>query len=143
MSNRNGAEAIAAERQRQIDVEGYTPEHDAGHQLHHLTAAATAYLLTGADPGLRGSRITSDLRARRTWPWEQDGFKPDFGRRDLVRAGALIAAAIDALDDEPRPDMDADRFVLGGDPDDNAHTLEAARRAAKVREQAGPDEATL
>jgi hypothetical protein len=97
-STATGAEAIAAERQRQIHEEGYTPEHDAHHDLRNLTAAARAYLITGSDPNLRGSRSTSHVRASRVWPWEPDGFKPDYGLRDLVKAGALIAAAIDRLD---------------------------------------------
>lgn len=94
----SGVEAIAAERRRQVDEEGFTPEHDAGHDLRSLTAAARAYLTTGSDPNLRGSRSTSDVRARRMWPWEPEGFKPDYGLRDLVKAGALIAAAIDRLE---------------------------------------------
>lgn len=84
-----GAEAIAAERQRQIDVEGYTPEHDAGHYVETYLEAAEAYIQTA-----RGNPNIGEL----TWPWELATFKPTFGRRDLVKAGALIAAAIDRFD---------------------------------------------
>ena len=34
---------------------------------------------------------------KRTWPWEQESFKPTTDIRDLIKAGALIAAAIDRL----------------------------------------------
>jgi hypothetical protein len=32
------------------------------------------------------------------WPWSQDWWKPTNPRRDLVKAGALIAAEIERLD---------------------------------------------
>ena len=38
--------------------------------------------------------------AANLWPWAQDFWKPKDQLRNLVRAGALIAAAIDRLQDE-------------------------------------------
>lgn len=84
----DGATSIAIERQRQIETEGYTTEHDADHSVSTLVNAAEAYLGWGL----------------KTWPWSEKDFKPDptddgmYHRRDLVKAGALIAAAIDRLD---------------------------------------------
>lgn len=53
------------------------------------------------DPGYgfrdyhQGSRLSKPLR----WPWEAEAFKPtpDDRVRELVKAGALIAAEIDRL----------------------------------------------
>ena len=77
----DGVSLIAAERKRQIEAEGWTPEHDAGHPSSSLRHAAMAYL--------------SGERWR--WPWDLAGFKPDGSVRDLVKAGALIAAEIDRM----------------------------------------------
>lgn len=83
-----GAELIAAERLRQIEVEGYTTEYDLAHARSgrrvfggELTMAAAAYMFLS--PG--------------EWPWGAASFKPAVdGVRNLVKAGALISAAIDA-----------------------------------------------
>lgn len=76
-----GASMIADERQRQIEEEGWTPEHDDQHEDLELLYAAEAYMFGDPD----------------AWPWEEDSFKPTSKIRDLVRAGALIAAEIDRL----------------------------------------------
>ena len=34
----------------------------------------------------------------RDWPWEPEAWKPTYPVRDLVKAGALIAAEIDRLE---------------------------------------------
>ena len=98
-----GAERIAAERQRQIEVEGYAPEHDAEHIQSDLLAGAHCYLATG----LMFNRPSHPCAAWGTyetpqgesgWPWD-DGWKPDLSDPipNLVKAGALIAAEIDRL----------------------------------------------
>jgi len=87
---------VAAERQRQIEKEGYTPEHDDGHDNFSLCRAAAAYCVA-ASGAWRGSGITS-MRAPMYWPWEDAAWKPTYGRRDLVKAGALILAEIERLD---------------------------------------------
>jgi len=90
----NGAEMIAAERQRQIEVEGWTPEHDDEHDNGELIAASICYARIGCPyPSIRDS--TSPL-----WPWDAKWWKPAFRHdkiRNLVKAGALIAAEIDRL----------------------------------------------
>lgn len=80
-------EDIAAERQRQIDVEGWTAEHDDAHSKGELSDAAAAYIL-GSDW----------LKMIRLWPWSWEWFKPKSRRHDLVKAGALIVAEIERLD---------------------------------------------
>jgi hypothetical protein len=89
----NGIAAIAAERQRQIDVEGWTPEHDDEHapqrgrgDVGQMAEAAICYIV--------GSTGVHDLN----WPWAMRWWKPRSYRENLVRAGALIAAEIDRVD---------------------------------------------
>lgn len=41
----DGISIIAAERKRQIEVKGYTPEHDDAHDLGELGLAAALYAL--------------------------------------------------------------------------------------------------
>ena len=88
-----GAELIAAERRRQVEGEGYTAEHDAG-KADDLAIAGAVY----AQPERRrtyGYRPGIPLQ----WPWMPEAWKPtpDDRVRELTKAGALIAAAIDAL----------------------------------------------
>ena len=85
----DGAGLIASERQRQLDAEGWTPEHDDGHELGELIQAAIRYA-DNASP--------YDYGNRSSWPFEASWWKPsDDPVRDLVKAGALIAAEIDRL----------------------------------------------
>lgn len=98
----NGAELIAAERQRQITDEGWTPEHDAEHVQGELALAGACYAWPPPRP----------LDVKKAWPWDREWWKPtipahgaksnaqewqDARIRDLVKAGALIAAEIDRL----------------------------------------------
>lgn len=85
----NGAALIAAERQRQVDAEGWTPEHDDEHTSGEMRLAASAYLITSPAPE----------HAPGYWPWERSWWKPSGDPvRDLVKAGALIAAEIDRIE---------------------------------------------
>jgi hypothetical protein len=84
---------IAAERARQIAVEGWDAAHDDAHKNGALAMAAASYAAEAADT-LRGqARI-----AKAIWPWAWSWWKPADPRRDLVRAGALIVAEIERLD---------------------------------------------
>ncbi|SIC52127.1 Uncharacterised protein [Mycobacteroides abscessus subsp. abscessus] len=78
----SGAVLICAERQRQIEVEGYTIEHDRKLGFSQLVDAAFAY-------------ATGSIE---NYPWHPKSFKlkPDL-HRNLAIAGALIAAALDAF----------------------------------------------
>lgn len=85
---------IAAERQRQMSVEGWTPEHDDEHPRGTLATAAACYALNAAGElwALRKGDIP------RYWPWHAEWWKPKDKRRDLIRAAALIVAEIERLD---------------------------------------------
>ena len=97
----SGIDDIAAERKRQIEEEGWTPEHDDEHTSGEIAMAAIAYAshaTVGIQcPGHKPENYQS-LGVPRTWPWHRGWWKPKNPRRDLVRAGALIAAEIDRLD---------------------------------------------
>lgn len=86
-----GAALIAAERARQIEVEGWTPEHDAGHRDGALGWAAEAYLHHA-----NCDRPDWDP-APGEWPWAESDWKPTTLVRNFVKAGALIAAELDRL----------------------------------------------
>ena len=90
----SGIEAIAAERQRQIDVEEWSSDHDDGYIDGALAAAASCY--AGWD--ITSEFNTRDRILRDIWPWDWSCWKPKSKRENLVRAGALIAAEIDRLD---------------------------------------------
>ena len=95
-----GIEAIAAERQRQIEKEGWTPEHDDAHSAGERAGAAACYLMNGLSIG--NMVLARNVRGmvKSLWPWSDHWWKPKDRRADLVRAGALIAAEIDRIDRE-------------------------------------------
>lgn len=85
-------EEVAAERKRQIEVEGWTPEHDDTHTTGRLASAAAVY---AAGPGL--FQVNHLQVPTQVWPYFWN-YKPKTRRRDLVRAAALIVAEIERLD---------------------------------------------
>ena len=97
-----GAELIAAERQRQIKDEGWTPEHDDEHDMGEMAAAAMCYASLVIDKDISHIMETdSGQFAREWWPWDMEWWKPSKDPiRNLVKAGALIAAEIDRLQRE-------------------------------------------
>lgn len=80
-----GYDLIVAERQRQIEREGWTPEHDDHHSDGEMYAAALCYLRAN-DPAKGPSNL---------WPWEHKWWKPKDRLSNLVRAGALLMAERD------------------------------------------------
>lgn len=84
----DGACLISQERRRQVSAEGWSAEHDDAYTRLELVRAAVAYALYGV-----GQKVVDDS----FWPWHLDWWKPSDRRRNLVKAGALIAAEIDRL----------------------------------------------
>ena len=84
---------VLAERRRQIEVEGWTPEHDDSHDCCELATAAACYAVCADDRHL--AKLNYD--GARLWPgrWL---FKPKSYRANLVRAAALLLAEIERLD---------------------------------------------
>lgn len=96
----NGVQLIARERMRQIRAEGWTPEHDDGHEAGELSKAGSIYADLAAAQCV-GNTTEQEQRAYamvQGWPWSEEWFKPSKDPiRNLVKAGALIAAEIDRL----------------------------------------------
>lgn len=99
-NGRVGAELIEKERSRQIMTEGFDDAHDDAHAPGEMESAAASYLMAAAmqarypDDGLPPEPPPM-------WPTEWSTniwWKPSKDPvRNLVKAGALIAAAIDRI----------------------------------------------
>lgn len=107
MISRGAVRDVAVERLRQVEEEGWTPEHDDVHESGELAAAAACYAYHTTSMRAAGYSVTRyedrpplDLYHpyRSMWPWDEAWWKPKDRRRDLVRAGALIVAEIERLD---------------------------------------------
>jgi len=92
----DGASLIASERLRQIEVEDWSSDHDDEHNDGDLSRAAACYALEEVDRD--GFLDLDDV-----WPWAAKWWKPtpEDRVRELVKAGALIAAEIDRLQRNP------------------------------------------
>lgn len=81
--------AIAAERRRQIEEEGYDASHDDMETKGQLAIAAACYLSYQSH---LGSQIEE------WWPWDFKHWKPSADRKiDLIKAGALIVAELERI----------------------------------------------
>lgn len=102
---------VAAERERQKSVEGWTLEHDDEHGMGQMAKAAAAYAYFGSlDDSQRTKGGDADSYTHflitRLFPvwgtsyggWGWHWWKPKDQRRDLIRAAALIVAEIERLD---------------------------------------------
>lgn len=113
---------VLAERQRQIDAEGWTPEHDDDHGQGEMAEAGACYAHAAAMssyfahqqslpedqrdidlddipaphawPAPEGRDESMDL----SWPWASKWWKPGERRRMLIKSAALIIAEIERLD---------------------------------------------
>lgn len=86
---------VQAERRRQVEAEGWTPEHDDEHDSGEMARAAACYALAGSSAPNDG---TAALLVSLAWPWDEQWWKPSTARRDLVKACALALAEIERLD---------------------------------------------
>jgi hypothetical protein len=89
---------IAAERVRQVSLEGYGPEHDDEHVRGEIAAMAALYAMP--DGAREWSAESTGYGATPGEAMLPDGWRAKFSdrRRDLVKAGALILAEIERLD---------------------------------------------
>lgn len=114
----SGIQLIALERDRQKAVEGWTPEHDSHMDREQLAYAAACYALPDYSRQHEGRSVlvntarglaepdcfrSAEASAPRLWPWAPEWWKPvpQDRVRELVKAGALIAAEIDRLQRSP------------------------------------------
>ena len=92
----NGIERIKAERERQINKEGWTTDHDAGHRYGELAMNAAALAVWGTEAEVIVSETEHELGEKYD-PWGLVGKHKGNEIRCLEIAGALIAAEIDRL----------------------------------------------
>lgn len=99
---KTGIELIAEERQRQISVEGFSPEDDNNYTTDELAVAAACYALPAElriHKDLGSATDRSFVPMPTAWPWGREWWKPSPENRirELQKAGALIAAEIDRI----------------------------------------------
>ena len=91
LKDATGVDLIAVERRRQIEEEGFTCDHDYQHDCGELASAGACYAL--AEQEMVGADWEPAF-----WPWDKKWWKPSSDPiRNLVKAGARIAAEIDRL----------------------------------------------
>lgn len=99
----DAARDVLAERQRQMDGEGWTHEHDDGYDSFQLAAAASSYvanvvsrawIYVASPDNYRQGSVPDE------WPadWDDAFYKPKDPRGDLVKAAALLLAEIERID---------------------------------------------
>lgn len=98
-----GVELIHFERLRQIKEEGYDPARDDQHVDQALAIAAACYAMPAPlrehDRWWSRGQGWNLFNHPRFWPFHRQYWKPapDDRVKELVKAGALIAAEIDRL----------------------------------------------
>jgi hypothetical protein len=91
-----GISLIQKERERQVLVEGWSYEHDDEHANNELAQAAAAYALGGnVITNIQGDREINIWPS--SWDSPENAIKRKPRLRQLVIAGALVAAEIDRL----------------------------------------------
>ncbi len=97
---KTGIELIANERKRQIEIEGYTTKHDKQYENEELANAAACYAMSIRHRTKYQSLNVETKRWFPRWfPWHDKHWKPtpEDRVRELIKAGALISAEIDRL----------------------------------------------
>lgn len=103
---KTGFQLIALERARQISEESFGADHDNEHKGCELAMAACCY--AAPYPIYIQGKLTKGAGVifHDPWPWEPEwdkrviannGLPNDLRIKDLIKAGALIAAEIDRL----------------------------------------------
>lgn len=84
------------ERDRRVNEEGWTSEHDDAYPMGKLAQAGATYAKNAGVPFVN--------QPPHGWPFPREWWEPTNLRRDLVKAAALILAEIERFDRmEPKP----------------------------------------
>lgn len=92
----DGVELIAIERKRQVEELKWDYTDKDLYDNNELSSAGAVYALSQEDREFLQEQIESDI-INVLWPWNNKYYKPTPKDRvrELVKAGALIAAQID------------------------------------------------
>lgn len=92
VKRRRGIAAIEdaiAERERQINVEGWAPAQDDRHAAGELIDASVCYL---------GAAMLGSTDVPENWPFPPEWWKPSTARRNLIKGIALALAEVERMD---------------------------------------------
>lgn len=125
-------ESVALERLRQIESEGWTPDHDDRHDKGEMAAAASCYAANACLAACAPETVfkRGDIPPA-AWMWAREWWKPNTAQHDLKRAGALIIAEAARRMRRSSTEAFSERM-------DAAKTIEA--QAAHCSSQARPSE---
>jgi hypothetical protein len=70
MENKKGFDLILQERRRQIEVEGWTSDHDDNHESGEIGRAGACY---------ETAALHDNPKISHTWPWATEWWKPKDG----------------------------------------------------------------
>lgn len=138
IQKKTGAELIASERTRQMASKGWTSEHDDEHRNGEMAISAVRYALEDAGreyPELLELCDARDALAS-AWSWESCDWKPKDPIRNLVRAGALIAAEIDRRQRTEHPSVIAEIPKSGSPPEPTGASEASSSSALTVLREA-------
>lgn len=88
----NAIDDVIAERRRQVEVEGYTLDHDDDHGNGELPSAAAWLALPDE------VKAVLDVNDLSFWPFDLVDCKQKDRRKELVQAAALLVAEIERID---------------------------------------------
>lgn len=136
----SGAELIGIERSRQIEDLEYDAAHDDCHLSSELAIAGICYALAATSEHVLGAEWV----LRGLWPWSvmelpvpaytMFGNDDEACMRQLIKAGALLAAEIDR---RLRLRQDTERASSFGDELEPRHPADKGKLEAAHRAQAG------
>lgn len=103
---KSGIELITDERKRQIEDLGFDYNNDSLYADEQLAKAGAVYALPSSDRGEFDLIVNEEFDTLLTalWPWDMQYFKPTPEDRikELSKAGALIAAQIDWINNNKK-----------------------------------------
>ncbi|MDY6893802.1 MAG: hypothetical protein SVO01_00065 [Thermotogota bacterium] len=103
----DGIKKVVSERFRQIQIEGWSKDHDSQHYPSELALAGMLYVSDAIKnmEAIENGLCTFKNNAPENWPWSERWWKPtpNTPSRQLEKAAALLIAAIDRFIDFTGP----------------------------------------
>lgn len=97
MENKTALELVLEERKRQIEVEGYSLEHDDKHDGGEIAFAAACYATHPRDIFIKED-YSESFRFERQIPFDEYHIRPDIDELECaVKGAALMLAEVERL----------------------------------------------